>query len=97
MSATDARKPRLRTYISVDVDVDITDFDEEVILQAARDILAGRVNHTGADSVILDDLNCVESPFDIAHKAFEAIICRDPQAERDLSRKLIGEITGRIL
>lgn len=74
----------MRKYITVDVDVDIEEFDDEDTLERAREI-AGHAFDVDPDIK------------GIAQRAYLAIATHDHAAEVRESRELIGAILGRIL
>ena len=95
MNATTTK--RTRSYITAEasVDVEIDEFDDDVVIQRAREILAERAKSGVAmDS---DGIDLGVSPTWLAECALQAYNNHDQQKFDHLSKELVSEITGRIL
>jgi hypothetical protein len=78
------KRPPRRT-ITVDTEVSLSDFDDDAILEYAKELMQG-----GDDEMHIDVK-------DLANEAYLAIVNHDLAAEHRLAREIIGRIIGRIL
>ncbi len=78
------KRPPRRT-ITVDAEVSLSDFDDDAVIEYAKEITQGT-----ADEMHIDVK-------DLANEAYLAIVHHDLAAEHRLAREIIGHIIGRIL